>query len=296
MSNKLLYNTFYNISKLIPDKIFLELKFRYHLGYKLDLQNPIGFNEKLQWLKLYDRKLNYKNLVDKYNVRKYISESIGEEYLVPILGVYNTFSEIDFDILPDQFVLKPNHTSGDVYICKDKSNINYSKLKNKVDSWMKREYYWLHREWPYKNIKPKLICEAYLTDDKEAETIDDYKFYCFNGIPEYCQVISDRHLGETMDFYDMEWNHLEFTRLNNKKKPFPHAQKTHTQPEKFDSMITLAEKLSKDFPFIRVDFYFIKGRIYFGELTFYPFSGFGMFNPPEWNSKIGNLIKLPNVK
>src|SRR5690554_2515997 len=204
----LLYILNFKLFKFIPDKFYLKIKYRLKMGKKLDLNNPKTFNEKLQWLKLYDRKPEYTQMVDKYEVRKYIKDVIGEEYLIPLLGIYDSFEDIDFDKLPNEFVLKPNHTSGNVFICKDKSKIDYKKLKKGVSRWLKREYYWVHREWTYKNIKPRVICEKYL-----QENITDYKFMCFNGEPKLIQIHRNRgSKNKTLDFYDINWNKTEIRR------------------------------------------------------------------------------------
>jgi hypothetical protein len=180
----LLYLLNFKVFRIIPDKMYLKIKYRLRIGKKLDLENPKTYNEKLQWLKLYDRKPEYTMMVDKYEVRKYIAKTIGEEYLIPLLGVYERYEEINFDDLPNQFVLKPNHTSGDIFICKDKSIIDHVKLKKEINKWLKRRYYWVHREWPYKNIKPRVICEKYLQDN-----ITDYKFMCFNGELKMIEIV-----------------------------------------------------------------------------------------------------------
>lgn len=285
----LLYVLRFKIFRLIPDDLYLKIKYRLILGSKLNLENPRTFNEKLQWLKLYDRNPKYTQLVDKYEVRRHISDILGEKYLIPLLGVYNTFDEIDFDMLPDKFVLKPNHTSGNVYICKDKSKINYVKLKKEVDMWLKREYYWGQREWPYKDIRPRILCESYLSDEYQQSSITDYKIYCFNGQPKYCQVIRGRNINETIDFYDNNWNLMPFTGL----RPLPNSDKAFLKPNKYNLMLKLARILSEGIPFVRVDFYYLNEKIIFGELTFYPQSGFGNFDPLEWNTKMGGLLKLP---
>jgi hypothetical protein len=252
------------------------------------LNNPKTFNEKLQWLKVYDRKPEYTRYVDKYEVRSYIKETIGEEYLIPLIGVYNSFDEIDFDILPNQFVLKPNHTSGNVYICKDKSKIDYVKLKKEVNAWMKREYYWVHREWPYKNIKPKIICEDYMVDESGTE-LKDYKFFCFNGEPKAFFIASDRGIDTRFDFFDLEFNHLPVM------QHYINATKPLKRPPGLEEMIFLSRVLSKGLAHVRIDFYDINGRIYFGEMTFYHFSGFEKFEPIEYDNLFGSWIELPKT-
>lgn len=274
--------------EIIPDKEYIKIKYKLIIGKKLNLTNPKSFNEKLQWLKLYDRKDEYTQLVDKYEVRKYISEKIGEEYLIPILGIYNNYNEIDFDKLPNRFVLKPTHTSGNVYICKDKSQIDYIELEKEVNKWLKREYYWVHREWPYKNIKPRIICEKYMVDESGIE-LKDYKFLSFNGKVKCSFVALNRNSpnGVNIDFYDMDWNPMPFERhYKNSGTIIP-------KPKSFEKMVEFSELLSKDMPFIRVDFYEVMGKLYFGELTFYPGAGVEEFSPESYDDLLGGWIKLP---
>lgn len=284
----------------MSDEMYLKLVFRGSLNKKLNLKNPKSFNEKLQWLKLHDRKSEYSNYVDKYEVRKYIAKTIGKEYLIPLIGIYDSVEEIDWKLLPNKFILKCTHGSSTNIICTDKDKLNIEDSKIKLNNWMKRNWYWFGREWPYKNVKPRIICEKYMVDDyclkskeNEMPSLTDYKFYCFDGNPRYCQVIKDRNTKETIDFYDKDWNYMNFTGLHRPMNPYPHTKKVYPKLEKYQCMLDIATKLSEGYPFIRVDLYLIKGRIYFGELTFYPLSGFGVFDPPEWNIKIGNLIKLP---
>lgn len=275
------------LSRLIPDKEYISLRYRAYCGKKLNLKTPITFNEKLQWLKLHDRKARYTKMVDKYEVREYIKEKIGEEYLIPLLGVYDRFEDIDFDKLPSQFVLKPNHTSGNVFICTDKYKVDYKALKKEVDKWMKREYYWVHREWPYKNIKPRIIAEKYMVDESGVE-LKDYKFFCFNGEPKALFVATDRGIDTRFNFYDMQFNQLPFM------QHYKNSTKKINKPQGFDEMVILATTLSTGIPHVRVDFYDVNGKIYFGELTFYHFSGLEKFEPDEWDYKLGSWLELPD--
>lgn len=277
----------HRLLKIVPDSLYLKIKYKLIMGKKLNLNNPKTFNEKLQWLKIYDRNPKYTTLVDKYKVREYIKNEIGEEYLIPLLGVYNSFEEIDFDSLPNQFVLKPTHTSGDYFICKDKSKINYSLLKKQVDKWLKRKYYWLHREWPYKNVKPRIICEKFMVDESGVE-LKDYKFFCFDGIPKAMFVATDRGIDTRFDFFDMD-----FKRLPIVKNHYLNGRKEINKPVNFDKMVELAKMLSMGIPHVRVDFYNINGKIYFGELTFYHFSGFEKLEPEKYDEIFGNWIRLP---
>jgi len=276
------------IFRLLPDDLYLKIKYRLTMGRKLDLNNPETFNQKLQWLKLYDRKPEYTQMVDKYEVRKYIKEIIGEEYLIPLLGVYDSFEEIDFDNLPDEFVLKPNHTSGDIFICKNKSKIDYKKLKKEVNRWLKREYYWLHREWPYKNVKPRIICEELIKTENGGFPYD-YKFHCFNGEPDNVMVCIERESGNPkFYFFDNEWNLLRYNLAGiNAPQGF-----TLPKPKKMDEMFMLAKKLSSGFPFIRVDFFCENEKIYFGELTFFPDSGFDVNLLKETDILFGEKLEL----
>ncbi|TCP98403.1 ATP-grasp fold amidoligase family protein [Serpentinicella alkaliphila] len=273
--------------RIVPDKIYLGLKYRTLMNSKLNLNNPQTFNEKLQWLKINDRKEFYTSLVDKYLVREYISNRIGSEYLIPLLGVYKKFEEIDFNVLPDKFVLKPNHTSGDIFICENKKNIDYSSLKKMVDGWLKKEYFWIHREWPYKNINPVILCEEYIESNSSYGLID-YKFMCFDGEPKLLFLGLNRgsEKGLNVDFYDFDWNKLPFERY------YPSSNDEVSKPENLDRMIALARTLSKGMKFVRVDFYEVNGKVLFGELTFYPGSGFEYFTPSSYDYLLGSYISL----
>ncbi|WDL92125.1 glycosyl transferase [Bacillus sp. HNR-4] len=277
------------ISKGISDERYLKLKYKLITGKELDFENPKTFNEKLQWLKLYNRKPEYTKMVDKFEVRKYITDRIGEEYLIPLIGVYDSFEEIDFDVLPNQFVLKPNHTSGNVYICKDKSKINYEELKKEINMWLKRRYYWMHREWPYKNVKPKIVCEKYMVDESGVE-LKDYKMYCFNGEIKLIQVDYDRFNGHKRNLYNREWEYVP-TSIKYPSNPDVVIKK----PSKLKEMLELASVLSEGHPYVRVDFYSINEKLYFGEITFYPEAGYGKFDPDDLDIEMGNLIKLPKI-
>lgn len=278
--------------KFLDDETYIKIKYKLIFGRKINLNNPTTFCEKLQWLKLHDRKPEYCKLVDKYDVRSYIAEMIGEEYLIPLIGVWEKVDDIDFDGLPDQFVLKCTHDSGSVVICKDKSKFDKKAAVKKLKRKSNRNLYWWGREWPYKDLKPRIVAEQYLKDD-ECETtkeLRDYKFFCFNGNPEYCQVISNRFTRQSVNFFNMNWEHQEFTGFALPPKPVSDIE--ISKPQNFDKMVWAAAKLSQSHSFLRVDFYEANGRMYFGELTFYPASGFGQFYPLEWNEKIGSMIKL----
>lgn len=276
------------ILDLLSDKIFLKLKYFYIFHKKLDLKSPETFNEKLQWLKLYNRNPLYTQLADKFLVRNYVEKKIGKKYLIPLLGVWKNFSEINFDKFPQEFVLKPNHTSGDVFICRNKADIDYKELEKLISYWLRRDYYKLHREWPYKDVKRKIIAETLLKTEDNKSLID-YKFFCFNGVPKIMFVATDRGIDTKFDFFDMDFNHLDL--ING----YPNAKQIINKPKNFEKMKILATKLSKDIPHVRVDFYEVNGKVYFGEMTFFHWSGFVKFEPEEWDYKLGKMLDLSRV-
>lgn len=277
-----------NIFFFLNDKIYLKLKFRLKMSKKLNLNNPQTFNEKLQWLKINDRKDIYTIMVDKYEVKNYVSKKIGEEYLIPTIGIYNSFEEINFEKLPNQFVIKCTHDSGGLVICRDKTNLDVKKAKKKINKYLKRKYFYIHREWPYKNVKPRIIIEKYMEDEKDNE-LRDYKLFCFNGTYKMMFIATNRQgEGDTyFDFFDRDFNHLPFTNGH------PNAPKLPHKPHNYKKMIELAEKLSANIPQVRVDFYEVNGKIYFGEMTFFHWSGLVPFEPEKWDIKLGDWIKLP---
>lgn len=284
------------IAPIIPDRQYLKWMFRLKMGYKLNLDNPQTFSEKLQWLKLYNRKPEYTQMVDKYEAKKYVANIIGEEYIIPTLGVWDKFKDIDFDALPNQFVLKTTHGGGNtgVVICKDKASFDKAKAKQKLERSLKSDIYTSFREWPYENVKKRIIAEEYLSEEITLENptgdIIDYKFFCFNGEAKYCQVIAGRDTGvTTIDWYDKEWNHQPF----HEPKDYPFSIKAQNVPNCLIDMWKLAAKLSQGQPFLRVDFYEINNHVKFGELTFFPTSGMGGFSPEEWDYKLGELISIP---
>jgi len=277
------------ISHVIPDKIFLSFYYKAVFGKKLDLNNPRTFNEKLQWLKLYDRRTEYSTYVDKYEVRSYIAETIGDQYLIPLLGVYNDVDEIDWDKLPNQFVLKCTHGSNSNIICPDKSKLDIESSKSQLKKWMKKNWYWFGREWPYKNVKPRIICEKYMVDESGKE-LKDYKVFCFSGEPKLIQVDFDRFTDHKRNIYDTNWNLLPV------EIKFPSDKsRVINKPVKLEDMLKFARILSKDYPHVRVDFYSIGEEIYFGEMTFFHGSGFERILPEEFNVEMGKWIKLPNA-
>lgn len=274
------------IKDMIPDSVYLKIRFKKSMGYPLNLKEPKTFNEKLQWLKLYNRNPEYTTMVDKYAVKKYISEKIGAEYIIPTLGVWNSFDEIDFDALPDQFVLKCTHDSGGLVVCRDKSCLNMDAARKKIETSLSNNFYYMGREWPYKDVPHRIIAEQYMADD-----LRDYKLFCFDGVPRMTLVCSERFTKDGLkeDFYDEAWNHLNVQRPAHGNAILPIQR-----PKQYELMKKLAAKLSEKMPFARIDFYEINEKVYFGEITFYPASGFEGFKPEEWDLKLGEWIKLPN--
>ena len=290
-----------NFFRWLPDKPYLQLLYRFKMGHRLDLKSPKTFTEKIQWLKLYNRKPEYTLMVDKYAVNKYVADIIGEKYIIPTLGVWDKPEDIDWDALPNEFVLKTTHGggSGGVVICKDKKTFDRNKAILTLRDSMNSDIYRSLREWPYKDVKKRVLVEKYMAPKDMVNNpiydLSDYKFFCFNGEPKYCQVIRDRHSKESIDFYDMNWRHQEFVGLNpvtSSGKNLVNGVNPVPRPMLLDDMICICHKLSKNMKFVRIDMYVIDNRIYFGEITFYPASGMGLFNPDKWNEELGNLISL----
>lgn len=279
----------------VPDDEYLKRKYKVIIGRELNLENPQTFNQKLQWLKLYDRRPEYTMMVDKFEVKKYVSDLIGEEYIIPTLGVWNHFDEIDFSKLPDQFVLKCTHDSGGLVICRDKNNLDKVAAKRKIEHCLKRNYYWLGREWPYKHVKPRIIAEQYLEDNTYVfgnNGLTDYKFFCFSGKPKMIYISNgmENHTTAKISFYDMNGNEMPFHRSDYQ----PIMGKV-TLPDNFLSMEKVAKKLAKNInnPFVRIDLYSLQGKVYFSEITFSPCSGMIPFDPMNWDYKLGQWIELP---
>ena len=277
-----------NLIKM-SDKTYLTLLSQITLDKKCDIENPETFNEKLQWLKLYDRKPKYTEMADKYEVKKYVSNIIGEEYIIPTLGIYEKFEDIDFSKLPNQFVIKTTHDSGGVVICKDKANFDIEYAKNKIEKSLKRKYYNLYKEWAYKNIKPRILIEKYIGDG-----LTDYRIYCFNEVPKYvymyiceCEEKNvDKPEPVNCNIYDTKWELQNF-----RQKSLP-TKKIYKKPEQLEKLLRLASKLSRDTNFLRVDFYIVDNRILFSELTFYPGGGISKFYPEEADYMLGKMLDL----
>lgn len=273
----------------LPDAAYLKLLYYACMGKKLNLKSPKTFNEKLQWLKLYNRKPEYTVMVDKYLVRDYIKEQLGEEYLIPLLGVWDDPEDIDFDALPDKFALKCNHNSGrGMYICKDKSKMDVEKVKRELKAGLEQNYYLTGREWPYKDVPRKIVAEKYM-EQEGSDDLTDYKFYCVNGEPKllYVSIGLSNHDTAQIGYVDMNWEKLPVKRTD-----YADLTKVPDKPINFETMIAFAKKLSENIPFLRVDFYEINGKLYFGELTFFPGSGFTVLEPAEWDEKMGGWITL----
>ena len=276
------------------------------MGTWIDWDNPKTFSEKIQWLKIYNRCPEYIKMVDKHAVKEFVADVIGKKYIIPTLGLWESAEEISWNSLPDQFVLKTTHGGGScgVVICRDKNSLDIPNAVSKLTKSLKRDkIYATLREWPYKGVPPCIIAEQFISPSVLSQQSDliDYKFFCFNGEPLYCQVIRDRRTNETIDFYDMEWNHQEFVGLNppvhlTMSKMVRNGDIPVERPEKLDEMKDICQKLSKDIPFIRVDLYVVDNHVYFGELTFFPASGFGSFTPEIWQYKLGELIQIPSIK
>lgn len=287
--NTLGLSLLYHFGGLLPDKCFLKNKFRILMGYKLDLKHPKTYSEKLQWMKLYNRRPEYTMMVDKVKVKEYVSKIIGDEYIIPTLGVWKDPDDIDFTALPNRFVLKCNHNSGTgMYICKDKSKMDVEKVKADLRIGLKENYYIKNREWPYKNVERRILAEAYMED--EFGELRDYKWFCFDGEVKGLFIASDRSKGEhavRFDFFDENYNHLPFTNGH------PNALSIPKKPVAFDEMKRLAAQLSKGLPHVRIDFYEVNGHAYFGEMTFFHWSGLTPFEPIDWDYKFGEWLKLP---
>ncbi len=276
------------IGRLIPDKQWIQIMYFVHLHKRLDLKNPQTFNEKLQWLKLYYRRPDHTRMVDKYEMKKYVAEKLGEESVVPVLGVWNKAEDIDFNALPDKFVLKVTHDSGGVVICKDKTKLNIEATRKTMKQALKNNYYIQYREWPYKNVIPRIIAEE-LLEDASGDQIRDYKIFCFSGQPYCIQVDFDRFNGHKKNLYDTDWELLDFS-FN-----YPaHPEIMIERPESLEKMLQMAEILSAGEPYVRIDFYTVNGKTFVGEITFFPASGFGKFVPEHYDKDFGDMIILPN--
>lgn len=276
--------------KFIPSAQYIGMIYRMTYGEKMNWNNPTSFEEKLLWLKVYGNEELQKKVVDKIDVRQYIIDKIGERYLIPVLWQGESPKEIPYSLLPDQFVIKCTHGSHCNILVKNKKDIDILSINKQLDKWLKRSWYWYGREWPYKDLKPRIIIEKYMTN--HGEDIRDYKFFCFAGKAEFCQVISDRFANETMDFFDTNWNQLEIQRINAKGIAYPRSNEKLLKPQCYEQMVEIANILSKDFKFARIDLYAINGKVFFGEITFFPADGLCRFLPLNYNRYLGDKIEL----
>lgn len=274
--------------RLLPDRAYLKLLYYRNKGEKLRLDPPVNYNEKLQWIKLHDRNPRYSQMVDKYAAKAYVSERVGKEHIIPTYGVWSHFDEIDFEQLPEQFVLKCTHDSAGYVICRDKSQLDVQAARSKLERGLKRNFYYAGREWPYKDVKPRIIAEKYM-EDSEFHELRDYKFFTFGGVPKLVHIVSNRQNPDEEtygDFFDMDYNHLDLT-IGHINAPTPPQR-----PKNFEKMKAFAAQLSEGTRHLRVDFYEVDGQLYFGELTFFHDSGFGDIQPPTWNDVMGSWISL----
>lgn len=283
------------LGKRLPDKQFIELEYYSYMGKVLDLRNPRSFNEKLQWLKVYDRNSLYTTMVDKLSAKEFAANIIGQRHIIPTYGVWDTPAEIDFDMLPQQFVLKVTHDSGGLVICRDRTQFDKEQAVRKLEKSLQRDYYRVHREWPYKNVRRRVFAEAYMEDEQCGQGLTDYKFFCFNGHPRFLYISQglEEHATAKISFFDFNGKQLPFSRSDY--RPFSGDM---VLPSNFEEMISLAEKIAKvvSNPFVRVDLYSIQGEIYFSEITFYPCSGMIPFKPLDWDYELGTWIDLPQIR
>lgn len=272
------------------DTLYIKLRYWIINGYWLNLESPKTFNEKQNWLKINYHNPLYATLVDKYSVKNHVANLIGPEHIIPTLGVWDTADDIDFNSLPEQFVMKTTHDSGGIIVCTDKSKLNIQEVRKQMSIGIRRDYSSVSREWGYKNVPHRIIAEQYTVDSKTG-VLDDYKFFCFDGKVRIMFIATDRQIGEVkFDFYDKDFNHLNI--ING----HPMATIPPLKPKSWDKMIEIAEKLSKGFPFMRIDLYEVDGKVYFGEYTAYHFGASIKFEPFEWDEIMGNWLNLPEIK
>jgi len=277
----------------LPDKMMLKIQYFIKHNRKLNLSPPKRFTEKIQYYKLYYRNKNMPNCVDKYNVRKYIKTKGLEDILIPLYGLYDNVNDIDFFDLPNQFVMKTTNGGGgiNIIICKNKRELNINYVKETMKNWLQPKKVSGSREWVYSNLKPRIVVEEYLENHKQPEAgIIDYKFFCFNGVPEYVVVDIDRYTSHKRNFYDSNWNYI------NVSSDTPNFGDKMKKPEGLDEMLEVASILSNDFPFVRVDLYYVNKKIYFGEMTFFPWSGYVEFIPDRFDFILGSNFEIDSIK
>ncbi|ADL33460.1 glycosyl transferase [Butyrivibrio proteoclasticus B316] len=273
----------------MDDEKYLRYRYRCLMRKKLSLERPRSFNEKIQWLKLYDRKPIYNSMVDKYEAKNYVGDLIGEQYIIPTYGVWNNFDEIDFDSLPDQFVIKCTHDSGGIVIVRDKNKFDKEHAKKVIERALNKDFYLIGREWPYKDLEHRIIIEKYISNRDNDLGLIDYKFYCFNGEPKFLYISAglEDHDKARISFVSLEWERLPFYRTD-----FKQFEQLPEKPTNYEEMIHICKKLAEGIRFIRVDLYEIDNRIYFSELTFHPCSGFMPLNDEKYDLEIGEMLEL----
>ncbi len=284
-----------HFSGLLSDELYVKCMYYFQTGKRLNLKQPKSFSEKMQWLKLYNRRPEYTTMVDKYAVKEYVANILGKEYIIPTIGVWDSPDQIDWDRLPKQFVLKTTHGGGNkgVVVCTDKNLLDKETTVRKLKSAFEIDLYKQLAEWPYKNVKRQIIAEEYLSDSNETENesklhdLVDYKILCFDGKPMYCMVVSNRRTNKSYDFFDNDWNHMPFSLSH-----FPNSKEELAKPLHYETMQMIAAKIATGHPHLRVDFYEVAGKVYFGEITFFTLSGYNTFLPEEWDVKLGGYIKL----
>ncbi len=272
-------------NNFLDDKEYLKLRFERRMGYIPDFDNPKTFNEKLNGLRMHDHNPKYTVMADKYEVKDFIANTIGKNYVIPLLGVWDSFDDINFDLLPERFVLKCTHDSGSVVICKEKEIFDFQKARMRLEKRLKMNYFWPDREWVYRGIKKQIIAEEYVSDGNE--NLIPYKIFSFMGKPEIIQVIQgDKTDKESIDYFDTEWNLLDI------RQNFPNSITHVVKPKELRHMLELSAKLSEGIPFVRTDFYVIQGKVIFSEFTFYSDSGAEKFHPEHWDRDLGDLIDI----
>lgn len=296
MNDNFLYKSFNYLAKKgmlnwLNDKLYIDYMFKYRIGSKMDWENPVTFNEKLQWLKLYDRRPEYHIMVDKYEVKKYVSSRIGDQYIIPTIGLWEKVEDIDFNSLPNSFVLKCTHDSGSIVLCPEKKNFDKEKAISKLRKGLNRDMFYWGREWPYKGLRRRIIAEQFLRDESGTD-LKDYKVLCFNGEPKLIELHQNRYTSnQSQDFYDTNWEKLPISQ--NGVSLYQVTNKRIPKPDTLDEMIVLSRILSKGIPHIRVDWYSIDKKLYFGELTFFDGSGFDPYDDPKDDEMLGSWISLP---
>ncbi|MCM1262183.1 MAG: glycosyl transferase [Butyrivibrio sp.] len=286
----IMMNTY--LSKLIDDKKYIESLYFLYYKEKLNLKNPQTFNQKLQWLKLNDRKSIHTVMADKYEAKKLVTDLIGQEYVVPTLQVYENVEDIKLETLPDQFAIKCTHDSGSTFLCRNKANFKWNAIKKKLKKAVSTNYFYRAREWQYKDIRPRIIVEP-LLEMQRGGGMADYKFYCFNGKPQFLYVSEglDNHFTARISFLTLDWKFAEFRRTD-----YSDFDEIPQKPAAYEDMLSCAEKLCRNEKFVRVDFYCIGKQVFFSEFTFYPNSGFVHFEPQEYDLKLGEMLNIYDNK